>query len=70
MNYQDALNEADRMGASKAEGLPLLAQTIATLSLCHAINAEATFNGAVKMGLTAIQVSKLHPVALGDLMFV
>lgn len=70
MTYQQALTEAERVGASKAQGLPLLAITLWTLSLFHAINPELAYAGAVKQGLTAEQVRKLGPVELGDLMFV
>lgn len=48
MNYADALKEANNVGASKAEGLPLLAMTLKALAAVHAINPEMAFNGAVK----------------------
>jgi len=70
MTYEDALKASKKIGASKAEGLPLLAMTISTLALVHAINPMLAFDGAVKLGLTAAQVRNLDPVSLGDLMFV
>ena len=70
MTYAKALAEAKRVGASKATGLPHLAQTILVLALAHAINPKLTYEGAVKTNLTGDQVWKLGPVELGDLMFV
>ena len=69
MTYAEALAAADKVGASNAVGLPLLAQTISVLGMVHAINAELTFNGAVRQNLTAAEVRKLSAVALGNLMF-
>jgi len=70
MTYADALKASRQVGAAHAEGLPLLAITLKTLALVHAINPERAFAGAVKRGLTAAQVRRLDPLALGDLMFV
>ena len=70
MTYEDALKASKKIGASKAEGLPLLAMTIAALALAHAINPKLAYDGAVKLGLTSAQVRNLDPVSLGDLMFV
>jgi hypothetical protein len=69
MKYQDALREVERVGASKAQGLPLLAMTLRALALAHAINPKLAFDGAVKRRLSANEVRKLGPVELGDLMF-
>lgn len=69
MTYEQALNAAKKVGASKAEDLPLLAMTLATLALAHAINPRLAFDGAVKKRLTATQVRKLSPLSLGNLMF-
>jgi hypothetical protein len=69
MNYDEALRTAKKVGASKAEDLPLLAMTVATLALVHAIDPRLVYAGAVKRTLTAAQVRKLDPVSLGDLMF-
>lgn len=69
MTYDEALKAAKKVGASKAEDLPLLALTIKTLALAHAINPRLAYDGAVKQRLTAAQVRKLDPVILGDLMF-
>ena len=69
MTYEAALKASKKIGASKAEGLPLLAMTVATLALVHAINPKLAYAGAVKRSLTAAQVRKLDPVSLGDLMF-
>jgi len=71
ISYEDALKAAKKAGASKAEGLPLLAQTIWALAQVHrGINPKMVYDGAVKKGLSAAEVRKLKPVALGDLMFV
>lgn len=69
MTYEVALKVSKKIGASKAEGLPLLAMTVATLAMLHAINPRLTYDGAVKQRLTASQVRKLDPIKLGDLMF-
>ena len=69
MTYAEALKEANKVGASKAEGLPLLALTINTLALAHAISPRLVYEGAVRNGLSADAVRKLDPAALGDLMF-
>jgi len=69
MSYDEALKAAKKVGASKAENEPLLAITIASLALVHAINPRLVFDGAVKLRLTAAQVRKLSGLALGDLMF-
>ena len=70
MTYEQALKTSKKVGSFKAVGLPLLAMTVATLALAHAINPKLVYVGAVKQGLTAAQVRKLDPVALGNLMFV
>jgi hypothetical protein len=69
MSYAEALKQAKEIGASKAEGLPLLALTIKTLALVHAISPRLVYEGAVRQGLSASDVRKLPPVALADLMF-
>lgn len=69
MSYAEALKAAKEIGASKAEGLPLLALTIKTLALVHAISPRLVFEGAVRHGLSAADVRKLDGVRLGDLMF-
>ena len=69
MTYESALEASKKVGASKAEGLPLLALTVATLAAVHAINPRLAYEGAVKLRLTASQVRKLPPSGLGDLMF-
>ncbi len=69
MSYDEALKAAKKVGASKAESEPLLAITIASLALVHAINPRLVYAGAIKQRLTAAQVRKLPPVGLGDLMF-
>ena len=69
MSYDEALKAAKKVGASKAENDPLLAITIKTLALVHAIDPKLAFDGAVKLRLTAAKVRKLDGVALGDLMF-
>lgn len=69
MTYEEALRASKKIGASKAEGLPLLAMTVATLALAHAINPKLAYAGAVKQRLTAKQVRRLNGVSLGNLMF-
>jgi hypothetical protein len=70
LNYEQALQEARRVGAGKCGGLALLAQTCETLARVHAISPRLVFEGAMKQGLDAEQVRKLDAVSLGDLMFV
>jgi len=69
MTYEEALAAAKKAGASKAENEPLLAITIKSLALVHAINPKLVYSGAIKQRLTASQVRKLDPASLGDLMF-
>lgn len=72
MTYQQALQRAEKIGASKADGKPLLAMMCRTLVAVHAINPALVFKGAVKLGIDARALMKLadaDPVALGDLMF-
>ncbi len=70
MTYEHALERWKKAGASKAEGLPLLAMTCQALSLAHAINPKLAYEGAKKLNLDARAVRRLAPIALGDLMFV
>ena len=69
MTYKAALQASKKSGASKAEGLPLLAMTVATLALVHAISPRLVYEGAIKQRLTAAQVRRLDGVSLGNLMF-
>lgn len=69
MTYAEALELSKKVGASKAEGLPLLAMTIKTLALVHAISPRLVYEGAMRHGMSAAQVRRLTPVALGNLMF-
>lgn len=70
MTYAEALKAANKVGASKAEGLPLLALTIKALAVAHAISPRLVYEGAVRKGLSAAEVRTLDPVSLGNLMFV
>lgn len=70
MTYQQALVEAHKVGASKAEGAAYLAQVCKTLAVVHAINPEMAYKGAIKTKLDGNAVAKLGPVQLSDLMFV
>lgn len=73
MTYKQALQRAEKTGASKAEGKPLLAMLCRSLAVVHAINPALVFEGAVKQGIDGKALMKLaatDPVALGDLMFV
>ena len=62
MTYEEAIKVAKREGASKAENEPLLAITIASLALVHAINPRLAFDGAVKQRLTPAQVRRSRVV--------
>lgn len=73
MTYQQALQRAEKAGASNAQGKALLAMICCSLASVHAINAALVYEGAVKQGIDAKALMKLanaDPVALGDLMFV
>ena len=73
MTYNQALQTAQKIGASKAQGKALLAMLCESLAYVHAINPALVFAGAVKQGIDAKALMKLadaDPVALGDLMFV
>jgi hypothetical protein len=70
MTYEKAVERWKKVGARKAEGLPLLAMTCQALGLAHAINPRLAYEGARKLNLDAEAVRKLDPIALGDLMFV
>jgi hypothetical protein len=70
MTYEKALEQLKKVGASRAEGLPLLAMTCQALGLVHALSPKLTYDGARKLNLDANAVRKLDPVALSDLMFV
>ena len=73
MTYQQALQAAKKLGASKAEGNVLLAMICQSLASIHAINPALVYQGAVKQGMDGKALVKLadtDPVALGDLMFV
>ena len=73
MTYKQALQRADQIKASKAEGKPLLAMLCRSLAAAHAINPALVFEGAVKQGIdskTLMKLAAADPVAIGDLMFV
>ena len=73
MTYKQALQAANKIGASKAEGKVLLALLCQSLACVHAINPALVYQGAVKMGIDSKALAKLandDPVAMGDLMFV
>lgn len=59
MNYKQAIAAANKVGASKATGLPLLAITISSYALAHAIPAEMTYDAAVRQGLDAAAIHKM-----------
>lgn len=69
MTFEQALAAAKKIGLSKVDGVPLLAVTVETLGMVHAVSPKLVFDGAVKKRLSASQVRKLPPVNLGDLMF-
>lgn len=73
MTYEQALHRAEQIGASNAEGEPLLAMLCQTLAGVHAINPALVYEGAIKQGIDGKALRKLadaDPVAVGDLMFV
>jgi hypothetical protein len=73
MTYRQALQRAEKVGASKAKGEPLLAMLCRSLAAVHAINPASVFEGAVKQGIdgkTLMKLAATDPVALGDLMFI
>lgn len=73
MTYRDALQRAEKIGASRAEGKPLLALLCRSLAAVHAINPALVYEGSVKRGIdskTLMKLAATDPVALGDLMFV
>jgi hypothetical protein len=73
MTYEQALQAAKKIGASKAEGQILLAMLCQSLACVHAINPALVYQGAVKQGLDSKALAKLandDPVAMADLMFV
>lgn len=73
MTFNQALKQAEKIGASKAEGKALLAMLCQTLASIHAISPALVYAGAIKEGIDAKALVKLadaDPVALGDLMFV
>lgn len=73
MTYKQALQRAEKIGASKAEGKPFLAKICRSLAAVHALNPALVFEGAVKQGIdskTLMKLSATDPVALGDLIFV
>jgi len=71
MNYQQALKEANRVGVSKAEGMPLLASFCSLAQhQAGAVNCEMVYKGAVAKGITANQYRKLEPTEIEDLMWV
>lgn len=69
MTYEKAIEQVEKVGTGKAEGLPRLAITCQALSLVHAINPKLAYEGAKRLNLDADAVRKLDPVALGELMF-
>ncbi len=70
-SYQEALEDATRVGAARNTGFAALAQIIRALSLGHAINPENTYKVAVRKGLTHNDIRLLarNPIKLGDLQF-
>ena len=73
MTYKQALQKAEKIGASKAEGEPLLAMICCSFAAVHAINPALVYEGAIKQGIdskTLMKLADADPVALGDLMFV
>ena len=73
MTYREALQKAEKVGASKAEGKVLLALLCRSLAAVHAVNPALVYEGAVKQGIdskTLMKLAAADPVALGDLMFV
>lgn len=73
MTYKQSVQRAEKIGASKAEGEPLLAMLCFSLAAVHAINPALVYEGAIKQGIDSsalMMLADADPVALGDLMFV
>jgi hypothetical protein len=73
VNYQEALAEASRVGASKASGPAFIAQTLDVFCKVHVgINPSMAFDGAIKLNLNDKDFQKMlkDPFKVGDLMFV
>lgn len=69
MTYQRVLKESQKVGASKAKGLPWLAAVCWMLSHVHAINPQLVYEGARKKNLDGNAVRRLDPINLSNLMF-
>jgi len=67
--YQKALKKASEVGASKATGDALLAQTCKMLSMCHAVNPEMLYNGAKKRKIDSRSLVKLAHEDIGAFAF-
>lgn len=66
MTYREALRRAEKVGASRAEGKPLLALLCRSLAAVHAINPALVYDGAVKQGIdckTLMKLAATNPVA-------
>jgi hypothetical protein len=71
-SYKEALAEAMRVGASKAAGHALLAQTCSLAPRIHpGISASMLYDGAVKRSVSVIELARHLPDGdwLSDLMF-
>jgi hypothetical protein len=73
MTYTEALAEARKVGSSRCTGLAYLAETVAALAACNAVNAEAVYNGARLRGWTdgddLRRAYNKHRMVLSDLQF-
>lgn len=70
-DYEKHLKAADKVGASKAQGLDQLAQHCSILPwyVGPGISPEMVFNGAVKKGIGARELMKLPKTEIENLMW-
>lgn len=72
--FKQALQEAKKVGAAKAQGEAHIAQLAHTLCIGHpGCNPEMIYNGALKLNLSAkalMRMASEDPAGFGDLMFV
>lgn len=71
MQCEAALAKANKIGASRAEGLPLLAMACSLIQFYAGPGAspKLVYDGARKSGVDAKALLKLTPREVGDLMW-
>ena len=70
-NYEDTLKTARTIGAKRCSDVQALALYCdgPLQYVAGAVSPALVFDGAVKSGLTLLEVSKLTPLEVGDLMW-